>query len=690
GKMLRRGSEGKKPLKEKVILLYDAIFKAEDLSLENPNFWDEFFLLRVNSDYLEKKFESMTVKEVLNFKDDLNRFFAKCAEYIVSGHLIRMINAVQTMASLFRIVFSYDLGDHGFEVIDLLVGFGCADVQMQLLLRSLSSILVNTNVNPSDQDEEDDDERNYPPVLKSLVLQLLLIISTGRDNVSQNTFVEYVMLEEESMELALVEMLANPVDRSRHGVDVLLLLTLLANYRKYESVNPYIMKLSVLDNELALNGLSSVISLSLASFNNQFIHKQEETKSSGLFSTITNMVGSMFIGDSDEQKHMIKSNEAILLALYEAVHLNRNFISVLTHSHPEALIGDPTTSKGGDTGKQTNPSTPTIDSVVPIGITSNVLCTFLEYTSIIMQDTKVKQNISSAKLCFIILSCITEDQLANSFLHDTNMIFHVYIHRMPMRHRKVRAADDGRSRPLACWIFELTSEFLVTHMMKEFPFMQHMRCIGIIHRLMCYQKKCQIRLQYRWKELWSALMTFLKFVLSNENNFILQWKNGIFVLLTQVVNLFNMFVTFGDTFLPSPTSYDELYYEIVRMAQIFDTMYTLVLRYINHPEYKEHAAKLNNALVNIRAIVLHFRPKIDQWSKDNNQATLTEDEVLEVVRNNYDSLTLRLQDNLDHYERYSERPKEAAFFSDLVRSVVQGYRKSVSFEQIDLQKYSTI
>ena len=37
-----------------------------------------------------------------------------------------------------------------------------------------------------------------------------------------------------------------------------------------------------------------------------------------------------------------------------------------------------------------------------------------------------------------------------------------------------------------------------------------------------------------------------------------------------------------------------------------------------------------------------------------------------MVRNNYDSLTLRLQDNLDNFERYSERPKEAVFFSDLV------------------------
>lgn len=37
-----------------------------------------------------------------------------------------------------------------------------------------------------------------------------------------------------------------------------------------------------------------------------------------------------------------------------------------------------------------------------------------------------------------------------------------------------------------------------------------------------------------------------------------------------------------------------------------------------------------------------------------------------MVRANYDTLTLKLQDGLDQYERYSEQHKEAAFFKELV------------------------
>lgn len=43
-------------------------------------------------------------------------------------------------------------------------------------------------------------------------------------------------------------------------------------------------------------------------------------------------------------------------------------------------------------------------------------------------------------------------------------------------------------------------------------------------------------------------------------------------------------------------------------------------------------------------------------------------QVLEVVRNNYDTLTLKLYDNLDQFERYTEKPIETAFFTPLVRN----------------------
>ena len=51
----------------------------------------------------------------------------------------------------------------------------------------------------------------------------------------------------------------------------------------------------------------------------------------------------------------------------------------------------------------------------------------------------------------------------------------------------------------------------------------------------------------------------------------------------QIVNVFNLFITYGDTFLPNPNSYDELYYEIIRMHQSFGNLYSM--GEWHHPEY---------------------------------------------------------------------------------------------------------
>ena len=44
-------------------------------------------------------------------------------------------------------------------------------------------------------------------------------------------------------------------------------------------------------------------------------------------------------------------------------------------------------------------------------------------------------------------------------------------------------------------------------------------------------------------------------------------------------------------------------------------------------------------------------------------------QVLEVVCSNYDTLTLKLHDSLDHSEKYTEKPMETTFFTHLVSGV---------------------
>lgn len=95
----------------------------------------------------------------------------------------------------------------------------------------------------------------------------------------------------------LIKLLSDVPTRQRNGYDVVLIITLLVNYRKYDYANPYIVKLSILDDELALNGYGQVITSSLSDFCNHYNSEHSENQNSSWFSSLTNIVGNMFISE---------------------------------------------------------------------------------------------------------------------------------------------------------------------------------------------------------------------------------------------------------------------------------------------------------------------------------------------------------------------------------------------------------
>ena len=52
-------------------------------------------ILQANAAYLEKKFESLPIKDLNFLTNELNQLFLKCCEYVLSENIIRMINALQ-------------------------------------------------------------------------------------------------------------------------------------------------------------------------------------------------------------------------------------------------------------------------------------------------------------------------------------------------------------------------------------------------------------------------------------------------------------------------------------------------------------------------------------------------------------------------------------------------------------------
>lgn len=662
----RSGSGGKKVLKEKVVQLYEGFFRGDQVAVSNANFWEEFFLLKPKMAALEAEIGSLQADQLAGVRENLNSLVHECIQHLGNVHQIKVVYALQTLVGVMRAVYKKCAQLSGFDLVNFLIGFDRADQEMALLLGHVADIL----------------SQDSPACLKDLCLKLLLVMVTGTDIVSNNTLLEYLMLN--PVFDSLILLLSQPDKRVRHGQATVTVLTLLVQYRKYDSSNPYILRLSILDQEIALHGYSQVVTSSLSAYTEKYEESLREGGGSSWFGTITSMVGNIFLQeDTGLRNERLRSHNPALIALYEIIHLNRNFITTLAHYQTESSNLASLSSQGSYDG---DAEAVQEEVVSPADLKSvNLLVTFLEYISIAMQDSKSDVANNNVTLCFIILTCITEDQYATALMHDPNLVFKVKLHKAPMRHRKAGAELEPHGRSLVCSLLDLMVEFVRSHLMKRLPVQLHLLALGCIHKVLAYQRRCRIRISYNWRELWSALIALLKFIVANESNLIK--KINVFHICLQVVTVFDIFITYGDTFLPSVVSYDELYYELVRCQEVFNNLYSMALRYsMGGGEHKDTAMKITNSLINIRAITAHFQPRIEAWLAAQQLSTPSEAQILDVVRANYDSLTLKLQDSLDLFETYAENPTFTSFFTNLIRAMVTDYRQEIVLDELDLQE----
>ncbi|CAH8568711.1 unnamed protein product [Schistosoma margrebowiei] len=315
----------------------------------------------------------------------------------------------------------------------------------------------------------------------------------------------------------------------------------------------------------------------------------------------------------------------------------------------------------------------------------NLLADLLEYCSVVMQDVKTPESLNSCHLCLIILCCITQNQLACPLLHDMHTSFKVRIHKSRSRKSDPKTYNAFTSRPIAMVILDLMIEFAHGHLMKKLPHRLYKLCLIVCQNLLCYQKMHKIRLEFDWKSLWTVILSLLKFVLNLDCNN-LQLLDAL-KLMEKSLQIFNFFILHGDKFLQSPDVYDNLYYELIRMHLLVENLYEYSLQHSTSTvmEIKDAASCVVLQLSTLRSIVNHFNAKIASFSTLNNVTSLTENQVLDIVRANYDSLTLRFLEDLDKIEEFESDNEDSIMFHNIIESISKQIRKDCLDSSLDIQ-----
>ncbi|KAA0199029.1 hypothetical protein FBUS_03594 [Fasciolopsis buskii] len=132
---LDRKKNPKGSLKEKVLQIYDKLFQGQDIAQGRAEFWDDFFLLKVNVKCLTSHFEKSNKDDLTLLKPLLNRLLLQCLHAAqVETHRIRVANAIQTMDVMVAGVYRCKgISDADFSASDLLVSNKQAVEFMQVI-----------------------------------------------------------------------------------------------------------------------------------------------------------------------------------------------------------------------------------------------------------------------------------------------------------------------------------------------------------------------------------------------------------------------------------------------------------------------------------------------------------------------------------------------------------------------------
>ncbi|KAJ4460836.1 putative UPF0668 protein C10orf76 [Paratrimastix pyriformis] len=133
-------------------------------------------------------------------------------------------------------------------------------------------------------------------------------------------------------------------------------------------------------------------------------------------------------------------------------------------------------------------------------------------------------------------------------------------------------------------------------------------------------------------------------------------------LCAQLLDVLDIFLVFGEHFLPEPALLDTLFYEIIRAADAITTLVRLAESF--------RVGALSRALVNPQAIIQHFLPRVEQWRRDKGRTGPSPSQIVAILHEGYKTLTLRFHGNYEGRggELYIENPREVTFFQHLIRT----------------------
>lgn len=190
-------------------------------------------------------------------------------------------------------------------------------------------------------------------------------------------------------------------------------------------------------------------------------------------------------------------------------------------------------------------------------------------------------------------------------------------------------------------------------------------CVGTILRIISHLSRSRTRLNYHWSELFRSLLSLVRFLTTYNSD--LKGAINIEILLDDLVNLVALSLSAGESFLPTPAAYDDLFYKLVETGE------NLVKFRDSYDLGKRHTSSIDTLI----SVSTHYNQLLEDGASGRRGKHLTSAQVSGVIKQGYETLSIQAKEGLDSWDKYREADKRS-FLKKMARTTVGDVKTLIS------------
>ncbi|EEH20876.1 hypothetical protein PABG_03107 [Paracoccidioides brasiliensis Pb03] len=509
----------------KIVNLYETLFLNPEFIEPSEGFWREFFLLPPERQRLSDILDGISPDGILQIYLHTRQLFTRAIREAASDKYPSNLHALETLTTFFGVILTKKYTNPSSDIITVLAGIDEVDHVITDFVTALDGIIRNgTSIE-----------------IRMKAIEAAISMTSGGYKTS---LISYFMHRDI---FPVLMKFIHDSDSRTLVFEPFVLLGLLSNYNKFEFQNLYQLRLDDFVNESTIQKIVNGAGATCIALRNGYVAVRDDLPEGWNLSSTLAFFGLGILAPGRRARAQPLTPEetkarfgalpapeaSILLAIYDFVNANKIFGFSFVTSMPEKHSEE------------------------------SPFSSFLSLSSYLLQHAYRSTRVALyAETNLFSLRILVEDPFLCKQICSDEMKRPVRLCRQRAPYLPLIQGD----RILATVIFDIMIDTINHNLRRGLDVNLYCHTISILLRLLTYVSSNKTRLTYHWSELWRTLATLTRFLATYSTDLLSNPQTHN--LAASLIDLIVFCISAGDTFLPDPASYDDLFYKVVETGPI--------------------------------------------------------------------------------------------------------------------------